>query len=338
MIEGWYYDGRTSRRRQTYLDDAVADRVSLSGEVSADYPMGEVQADVSVGSATRRLRFSDGALFETQDWAALDRWLAAHRPAPWWHRAERYTGAALLGLALTALLYWLAATVGIPALAGYVADHAPPEWDVQLGQQVWDGMDKTFFQPSELSPPEQQTATQAFARLQAASPEFHAYRLFLRKSSALGANAIALPGGLLVVTDELVRLARHQDEITAVLAHEFAHVHYRHGLRTALQQTVIGLLVLALSGDVSVVGGSLPLVLMQSRYSQEFETQADVYAAERMRAMGIPVSRLADMLEQLERYACERKPLDCRQPNWLSTHPATDERIARLRALPVPSH
>ncbi len=52
-----------------------------------------------------------------------------------------------------------------------------------------------------------------------------------RASPIIGANAFALPGGIVIVTDQLMQLAEHDDEILAVLAHEIGHVKHRHVLR-----------------------------------------------------------------------------------------------------------
>ena len=54
------------------------------------------------------------------------------------------------------------------------------------------------------------------------------YRLELRSGEALGANALALPSGIVIMTDDLVALAKSDDEIGAVMAHELGHVRGRH--------------------------------------------------------------------------------------------------------------
>lgn len=334
MIEGWFFDGRTSKPLKVMLDDTERASARLSGEMEYSYPMSTVSVDPRVGTAPRRLRFADGASFETDDCRSLDRWLAATRhKQPWWERIERHTSAALIGLALTALCAWAVVTHGIPRLAEYVAAHAPPHWDEALGQQTWQTMGDALFEPSALSSEKQHIVSDQFERIRKITPDATGYRLFIRKSGTVGANAITLPGGWIVVTDDLVNLSSDPDELAAVLAHEFGHAHYRHGLRTTMEHSVLGLIVAAVSGDISVIGGSLPILLVQSGYSRQFESQADRYAAERLQALGIPISRLADMLERLERFDCGKQPINCAQPGWLSSHPATAERASWLREL-----
>jgi Zn-dependent protease with chaperone function len=74
-----------------------------------------------------------------------------------------------------------------------------------------------------------------------------------------------LPGGYLVITDELIDLAKNNDEIVAVIAHELGHVKGRHALRQTLQGTVSGLIIIAITGDVSSIASGLPALMMNMR-------------------------------------------------------------------------
>ena len=52
----------------------------------------------------------------------------------------------------------------------------------------------------------------------------HVYQLEFRHGGYIDANAFALPSGIIVMTDELVELAKSDDELISVLAHEIGHV------------------------------------------------------------------------------------------------------------------
>ncbi len=58
--------------------------------------------------------------------------------------------------------------------------------------------------------------------------------------------------GIFVVTDELVEVVGHDDEVFAVLAHEIGRVTHEHGLRSVLQSSVVAIL----STAVQVMLGS----------------------------------------------------------------------------------
>ena len=70
-------------------------------------------------------------------------------------------------------------------------------------------------------------------------------RLELRAGGAIGPNAFALPSGIIMVTDELVRIAEHPEEFESVLAHEAGHMVHRHSLRMLLQGSASTLLMFA---------------------------------------------------------------------------------------------
>jgi len=162
------------------------------------------------------------------------------------------------------------------------------------------------------------------------SPAF-TYRLEFRQGGGLGANALALPSGAIVITDELVALAGDDMEIAAILAHEMTHVEKRHALRSLLQDAGVFLLISILVGDVTSVtsiAASLPTLLVKSGYSRRFESEADEAAGYWLIHKGWGTRPLQDILRRL---AIHQKGLA--GPSWLSTHPDTNRRIAHLQAL-----
>jgi Zn-dependent protease with chaperone function len=233
------------------------------------------------------------------------------------------------------LTCWGLVVFGIPAATDRVVEQLPVGLERSLGRETWKVMDSRFFQPSGLTPEQGQGVVNQFLRLQARLPEAGDFRLELRKSEAIGANAFAMPGGIVVVTDELVLLAQNPEELTAVLAHEFGHLHHRHSLHMALENSVLGMLVVAVTGDIHWIAGALPLLLLKSEYSRNFEHQADAYAARQLWDLGIPISRLADVLDRLQEAAC-KKHKSCDDSGWVSTHPPTHERGDWLRGLRGP--
>ncbi len=64
-----------------------------------------------------------------------------------------------------------------------------------------------------------------------------------RKGGPIGPSAFALPSGTVIMTDELVDLVDQKGELEALFAHKIAHVTNRHGLRSALQDSGVFLLI-----------------------------------------------------------------------------------------------
>jgi Zn-dependent protease with chaperone function len=217
---------------------------------------------------------------------------------------------------------------GIPMLAGVAADRMPAAITDRLGSETLAVLDRQVFTASAIPRARQQAIDAAFRGLRMPAGSTGAYRLEFRKSDAMGANAMALPSGTIVVTDGLVALARDDREILGVLAHEAGHVEGRHGLRGLLQNSLVGMLMALVAGDISSLAAAAPAALLEANYSRELEREADDFAIEVLRANGIPLRYLADILRRLES-ASGASGLSSAL-KYLSTHPATAERVQRL--------
>ena len=153
-------------------------------------------------------------------------------------------------------------------------------------------------------------------------------RIAFRDSPDLGANAFALGGGDMVLTDDLIHLLSPEEQV-AVVAHELGHVHHRHNQRLWLRQ--VGLLgamrlLLGTNGWHDPIANTTQL-LGQTRYSREFEADADAYAVGLLTKSGISPCHLATGLRKLEAAA----PVHARtQSEWFSSHPLTENRIGKF--------
>ena len=156
-------------------------------------------------------------------------------------------------------------------------------------------------------------------------------RLEFRKAKGVGANAFALPNGIVVMTDEMVAVARNDDEIAAVMAHEAGHVRARHNMRHVLQNSMTVLVVSAVTGDIasiSSLASTVPTLLIDARYSRDFERQADAAVAVYLKDRKIPLKRYANILGRLQADLDRKMPGETGPvKNYLSTHPPTGERI-----------
>jgi predicted Zn-dependent protease len=154
----------------------------------------------------------------------------------------------------------------------------------------------------------------------------HDYRLEFRFAPRVGPNAFALPSGIIVMTDELVGLSEHDEELVAVLAHEIGHVRGRHALRQLLQTAGVSAITFAIVGDVSsisAIAGAVPAVI-EAKHSRDFEREADAFARQWMQTNGVPRHRFDDILCRMEADAGGAPTRGMAQ--YLASHPATDER------------
>lgn len=334
-MDARYFDGQQGTAHPVTIQ-IVSGRVLVSGEtIRRDEPLEAVTVSERIGRTPRFVRFPDGAFCEVSDVDALERALAATSlkagAVSQWETSGRLVVilAALL-LVAGVLAYW----IGLPLMARVVANRIPIAAVEGLSEQVLDSLDQQVFEPTAIPAGRRDALIVRFRAMRWPATASIPMRIEFRKSTALGPNALALPSGLIVVTDELVQLATHDDEILAVLSHEAGHVQERHGLRSIVQSSAVSLLVTWIVGDVGSLVAVAPTVLLESKYSRDLERGADRYAASTLGANGMALSRLADILERMEIARGAGAGALATAMSYVSSHPATAERIAALRDEP----
>jgi predicted Zn-dependent protease len=334
-IPATYFDGRTSRPHAVTLRwHAFDDMLEISGpDVAARFAKADVTVESRLGRGPRFVRFAGGGRCEVADNAALDAVIATwapNRAGSWLHRFETSWPHVVVGAIALGLIGWAAIHFGLPRAARQIAFWLPDSVIRSVGDQTLSALDRTVLAPTVLTHERQLQLQAAFTRFLSAAGDSIPYRVEFRAMKGVGANAFALPSGVIVITDELVKLADDDEEVVAVLAHECGHIVHRHALRAVLQNSAVFVVVALVTGDVSsatAFGSAVPTYLLQSRFSREFEREADTHGVEQLRKAGIAPSRLASVLERLESTHGRH---DSRVLDYLSTHPSTPERIRAI--------
>jgi Zn-dependent protease with chaperone function len=224
----------------------------------------------------------------------------------------------------------------------------PASIDESLGEAALQSIDEHLLQPSALSDMRRQQISAAFEAALAAQPRgsVPVHRLVFRKSR-LGPNAFALPGGTMVLTDELVELVKGDTAvITGVLAHELGHVRQRHGMRMLIQASAIGVLASVVVGDFNSLLAAVPVLIGQASYSRDAEREADAESVRVMKAAGISPAAMLRFFEAVAGYRETRQrgkddaasaPAGTKPggDSWLgiaiASHPADTERVQFFR-------
>lgn len=236
---------------------------------------------------------------------------------------------------------------GTPWAATQLTRHVPLAWEVGLSERALRDLDRSWLKPSRLPPERQQQLRAQFQALAGRlGPDLQRYpgytpALRLEFRRGMGVNAFALPGGTVVMTDEMVELAAREglpdDALLGVLAHELGHVLHRHTTRMVVEQGVLNVgLGLAL-GDVSWLvstGGSL---LTGLAYRRSHETEADCFALQLMRRAGLPTAPTGRLLLAVEPLPPGEQPPESTWLDMLSTHPATPQRARDLERGEAPA-
>lgn len=146
-------------------------------------------------------------------------------------------------------------------------------------------------------------------------------------------NAVALPGGTVIVTSALIRRVTLPDAFAGVLAHEIGHVHYRHSMAQLIREGGLILALHLLTGDASGIAGGSVRLLLGAAFSRDAEREADAFSVEAVaRAGGDPKSLGPFLMDIAGDDAFENGLL-----TLLSTHPLSSERAATIEALAADS-
>lgn len=195
------------------------------------------------------------------------------------------------------------------------------EQEVRIGSQINELLLEQQYQPYE-NPQVNQYVQQVGERLVAQSDRRDIpYTFQVVESDQI--NAFAIPGGYIYVTTGLLRAADNEAQLAAVLAHEIAHVNERHSVeqlkRQVLAQGIADTAGID-SNTLAQIGYQLAVQLPNTR---EFEYEADEVGLAILRASGYAPIAAINFFENLMEQGGT--------PEFLRTHPTTDNRIEALR-------
>ncbi len=351
MICAVYFDGQSTRRYSVavLLHKGV---MVLNGDgVRRSVKLSQLRISEPLEAAPRILRMADGASLEVTDrtFGKLLRKNGHHDH--WVVRWQQNWGMSLAALCLLLALLIAGYQWGLPWSADRLARHLPPTIENKIGDAQLSVVEQKIMQPSKLDPVDQVRLQKLFGALRRPDNDQTRYRLEFRHSE-IGPNAFALPNGVIIMTDQLVMLARDDQAVLGVLAHELGHLRRRHALRRMLQGVGVGVVVNLFVGDVSTVLTALPTLLLDQKYSRDFEREADQYAIAMMRLNALPLAPMADLFVKMggsaarADAAADRTGEPPESPDasgkkaptqrsvtsgFFSSHPSDAERIAALR-------
>jgi Zn-dependent protease with chaperone function len=207
-------------------------------------------------------------------------------------------------------------------IAAAAASRISIEQETQFGEQAFASMRGSL--TLEDSGPAYEAVQRIGERLTQGSK--YRYRFHVAKNDAI--NAFAVPGGIIVVNSGLIEATRRPEELAGVLAHEVQHVEQRHSLEAMVKDLGLRGLWALVSGDL---GGGLigqaAVELTSLNFSRDAEAEADDKGFDTLVTAGIDPSGMADFFIIMAKQEGSVAP-----PPLMSTHPASKDREAALRA------
>lgn len=337
----WYPAGR-GRRHQVSVDVDVDNKLQISAHASS--PAGasdrsldqtvsvdEVKISDRLAHVPRFLRLPDGSTLEFASNKFVDHHIV-ETPNPFRkflvHRLEsRWI------FAVMALVMVVAGITGffryvLPPIAAQVTRIVPVDVEDEIGFEVMEQLDANYLTKSTIWYARKNEIRRMFEAMVDNIDTEYDYKLYFR--SGVGANAFALPGGHIVLTQEFVELVDNDEEIRAVLAHEIGHVEHQHTLNGLIKDAASVVLLLSVFGDVSAVSAlalSAPTFMAGMQFSRSHETEADRYAVKYLISNDEDPMALATMLTKLI-----GEDADDSLSNYFSTHPGLEKRIENIKS------
>lgn len=334
-VEGRFFKAGSSASIKAWLEKrgelALITLEDVSGNQPQKFSASIVAISDRLASVSRKITLEDGSVFEARDSERIDEMFATK--ANFFGRLSRVESSfKLVTLIAVCTVLLLVGTYryGLPALANGAARITPSGVLTLMDKGTLSTVDFSLFSKSKLEEGRRKEIAGIFKELATQSGQSNPpLQLLFRDGGRLGANAIALPGGTIVITDQLIAEAKSDDEIAGVLGHEIGHVELRHSLRQIYRVLGIGFMISVIGGDSGqlvedVIGQAVALESLS--YTRSFETESDYRSAELM--VGLERDPFA-FIELLKRITNDKG--DKSNTGWLSTHPGTFDRTATIK-------
>ncbi len=299
MIAATFFDGRSTRPHPVTLQvegnflhviGANLRRVEVLGALrfTAAYAHAPSRVDLPGNGS---LEIADPQAFlELRRRAGRDRGRVEHLET-----SLRY---ALLSVVIIVLAGAAGYIWGIPLAAEVIVDRMPRSYDAQLGGDELKQLARFgMIGPDRVATAREKQLTQRFAQLsQGVGVDYHVvYRSFKG-----GPNAFALPDGTILVSDQMIALAKDDDAMMFVMAHELGHLRYRHGIKSLARTTLTSIIMSWYVGDLSSALAVTTAGLINLSYSRQAEAQADAFGRKLLHEHGVSTKPAAALFKTLE--------------------------------------
>jgi len=222
----------------------------------------------------------------------------------------------------------LAIVVGLYLLLGLAVDWVAPRIPVQVEKKIAVPFLRTIG-PAKADTPRRRYLQRLVDALQSHCAHLP-YRVKVHILKAPAVNAVAFPGGNIVVFSGLLQKVASENELVFVLAHELGHYSHRDHLRALGRGLLLVALSTVLLGSDSAIGKLLvdTLGLTQMRFSRAQENRADAYALESLQCIYGHVRGAVGFFARIPK---SHDPGGL--GHFFASHPGNRRRIAHLKAL-----
>jgi len=313
-IPAFWYDGLTARRHEGAAEWDGGDNLLLLSETGAsmDVALGDlvfVERGALDGSYSRKS--DDGfrlVLTGSVPDALAERLPSGQKFGKWIDGLGLPKAAALFAGVSAALL---AIVLTAPTWLG---PRVPPSWERKIGDAMIGDMGNRLCR----TPASDAALAKLVSQL---DPEQPVTRVGIANIDMV--NAVALPGGQVLIFDGLIQEADDPDELAGVIGHEIGHVRERHVMQALLRQFGLSVLLGGINSDIGT--GIFGVAAMS--YSRDAEREADEFSRQQLARSNISPEGTAEFFEYLK----EEMGGGPEWASWIASHPMPDEREEAFR-------
>jgi Zn-dependent protease with chaperone function len=288
----------------------------------------------AIPGVSQEITFEDGGKFVA---SSAQQRFAFGRGKSLAESLEKNIRVIIASLLLAPILVWFSLTVLLPALAAQSVKYLPDKVAQSMGDQSFYVIKKSFLEETELNQKlRDDTYKQWLLTLKTLGLSAEKYQLHFYKSDYFGANAFALPNGVVVITDDLLlQLKGKPDAVLAILLHEIGHIEHQHSLRLVAQSVSNTVAIAVIFGDLEAFGETLigtGSALLQNAFSRDMEREADNFALRSLTRLGKSPMAFANAMQSFLQMQDEKAPIGKTSLlDYLSTHPDINERMAMAK-------
>lgn len=333
MIKGNLYELDSSTQQSVELSInnnqyliKTNDTILFSGDIS------NVEISSRIGNIQRKITFENNRVFTTKENDLIDLYfLKPLKKKSLIHKLESNLILILISLIFTTLVGFSFLKWGIPYSSEKLAFLLPPDLNTEISKTTFETMDKHIFSPTKLSKDKKQKILESYTKNVLPFIEEDSssnikinFRDWKIGKKAI-ANAIALPDGNIILTDEFINISKNNEEINSVVFHEVGHIIKRHSLQKIIEGTFLSFFIMYISGDATMfsdLGVGISSLLIDTHYSRDHELDADKYALDKMLKSKINPNHLSNILYRISNNEDEKESI----LNYFSSHPTNKER------------
>lgn len=146
------------------------------------------------------------------------------------------------------------------------------------------------------------------------------------------ANAYALPGGVIIVTQPLLLAVKSESELIAIIAHEIGHIENSHCFNAIKFEVLTKKMKL---GSLGKIADAAEGIVLRHSYSKTQEAEADDYAFEMIKNSKYDIMAVSNSFKSLMEYSGTYAYGRSILRDYFQTHPSLEQRTEKFASKAV---